>query len=69
MKLVWTDGYFLEKPFGSKVVGLKRNGKRPDHIELDWLDKNRFEEMKDDNLKLRYLRNLFFALSYKEEQN
>ena len=69
MKFIWEHRDSLEKPFGSKVIGLKRASKRPDKLELTFDDWYRFNEMKDDKLKLRYIRNLFLSLAYKEDNN
>lgn len=42
MLIKFGNNTFLERPMGSKLVGLKRGGFRPSSIELDYFD---FEEL------------------------
>ncbi len=38
MLIKFPNNTFIEKPMGSKLVGMKRNGLRPTSIELDYYD-------------------------------
>lgn len=35
MKIIWEDGYEIEKPFGITLVGISHNWKRPATISWD----------------------------------
>ena len=61
MLLKFRNNTFLEKPPGSKLVGLKREGVRPVSIELDYYDFKKILAPDVDSIK--YFVHLWTALA------
>lgn len=60
MLIKFRDNTFLEKPVGSKLVGLKRAGARPTSVEFDYYDMHKL--LQSPNLH-GYLLHLWRALA------
>lgn len=60
MIIKFRNNTFIEKPMGSKLVGLKREGYRPITIELDYFD---FEQLLKCSSLDKYLAHLWTSLA------